>query len=91
MKLILLIALASIIALADCFAADQSICNPGTEISYFPNGAVRSCLLRDFYPIDGITCNHLERITFHGNGKLQSCVSSDEVLVGNVPCADTAG
>jgi hypothetical protein len=87
MKLILLLALCSIMAVSVCFGADLSICNPGSEITYFPDGALRSCRLSDFYRTGGITCNHYEIISFYRNGALDSCVTTEDVTYGPVSCA----
>lgn len=68
-------------------AVDASICNDGSSISYYPNGQLKSCLLRDMFFIGGIKCNHLAPIEFYELGMLRSCVSADFFIYeGTIKC-----
>lgn len=57
--------------------ADASICNPGTDIVLYPNGQLKSCILRDFFTINGVVCNHFAIAEFYQTGQLRSCVNRD--------------
>lgn len=87
MKLvIMLLSLLLATEIQTCLAADQTICNPGSTISYYPNGQLKSCPLKDIFPIAGVTCNVFAQITFFELGMLRSCVTRDFFNYDGITC-----
>jgi len=65
---------------------DPSICNPGTEISYYSSGRLKSCALGDDYEIFGVNCNQHSVINLYETGTLQSCVNRDYFKYDQITC-----
>ena len=79
----------SIIFITDvgtCLGIDQSICNPGSEISYHPNGQLKTCILKDNFAINGVNCKQYATIDLYNTGMLKSCVTSDYFNYDVITC-----
>lgn len=68
------------------FAADQTICNTGTNVVLHNNGSLKSCQLKDNYDVNNITCKNGGTVSFYSNGKLESCVLYAEVTISKSKC-----
>ncbi len=74
----------------EAFAADQSICNPGSKVELYPNGSLMSCLLKDEFPSNGIKCKEFQPIRFYPDGQLQSCNLAAAATVDGQECEEFA-
>src|SRR5690349_10961750 len=72
----------------NCFGVDQSICNDGATIDYYPNGQLRTCPLKDDYQINGLVCAQYSPITFYPQGALLSCTSNGSFVYRGITCND---
>ncbi len=72
------------------FAADQSICDPNTNVVLYNNGSLESCQLKDNFDINNITCKKGAIIRFYENGKLESCVLYAETTLSDTRCKPDA-
>ena len=89
MKLcVLILSLLLIFEVAPSPGADASICNPGTNVIYYPNGQLKSCPLRDIFLLSGVTCNVLAVAEFYELGMLKSCVTRDFFLYEGIVCSE---
>ena len=68
------------------YAADQSICNSGTNVVLHNNGSLKTCQLKDDYDANNIRCKNGGSVSFYSNGKLESCVLSAEVTIAESKC-----
>jgi hypothetical protein len=78
--------LASMIVAINVSAADQSICNPGTNVLLNDDGSLRACQLKDDYDVNNIQCKNDGQIVFYNNGNLESCVLSASITIGKNDC-----
>lgn len=83
------IVMLSIICIAGagtCLAVDKSICNPGSEITYYSKGQLQSCSLENDFAINGVNCKQSEMINLYENGMLKSCATRTYFKYGNITC-----
>ena len=80
------LALISILAGFNVYAADQSICNPGANVVLHNNGLLKSCQLKDDYDANNIRCKNGGSVSFYSNGKLESCILSAEATIAESKC-----
>ena len=78
--------LASVLVSFNVYAANQSICNPGTNVVLHDDGSLKSCQLKDNYDLNNITCKNDSTISFYSNGELESCVLYTDVTISNSNC-----
>jgi hypothetical protein len=83
---IFILSLLTVIYVQTCLAADQTICNPGSDIYFYPNGILKSCELKDFFTANGVKCSQYSQIHFHEVGMLRRCVSSDFFVYNGISC-----
>jgi hypothetical protein len=69
-----------------CLGADASICNPGSTISYYPNGELKSCALKDTTVIGGVKCNMYAQVYFYELGMLKGCTTRDFYSYEGITC-----
>jgi hypothetical protein len=75
-----IITMLSIILIASagtCLGIDKSICVPGSEITFYPKGQLKTCTLRDNFAINRVTCKQYEPISVSETGMLKSCITSE--------------
>lgn len=63
-SLSLAIILIFILVIFNVYAADQSICNSGSNVVLHDNGSLKSCQLKDDYDANNVTCNNAGPISF---------------------------
>ena len=82
----LALTLALVLADFNVYAADQSICNSGTDVVLHNNGSLKSCQLKDDYDANNIRCKNGGSVSFYKpdglisfyiDGKLKSCMKQD--------------
>lgn len=65
---------------------NQSICQPGSKIVFYPGGALKSCVLEDFFRVDGIECIKQSHISFYEDGQIEMCILSRETTIDGQKC-----
>lgn len=50
--------LALVLLSFNAYAADQSMCDPDSNVVLFSNGFIQSCQLRDNFDVHDITCKN---------------------------------
>jgi len=71
-------------------AVTQAICQPGSNIVYYPNGSLKSCVLEDYFRADGIECNKQSQISFYEDGLIETCILSKETTIHGQKCRQLA-
>lgn len=72
---------------AQAVAEGTGLCNPGSTVTLYPSGHLKSCrALRDYYSANGIRCNKLGPVGFFDSGKLRNCVLADRATVSGHAC-----
>jgi hypothetical protein len=69
-----------------CAEIDPSICNPGSQYSFYLDGRLKSCPLKDDFEINGVNCNQYSVISFYENGAFKSCVDRDYFKYNEITC-----
>jgi hypothetical protein len=67
-------------------AADQSICNSGSNVLLHNNGSVKACQLETDYVANNIRCKSDSPVSFYNNGNLESCVLATEATIADNKC-----
>jgi hypothetical protein len=80
------LALTLVLASFNVYAADQSICNPGSNVVLHNNGSLKACKLKNDCDANNIRCKNDGPVSFYNNGKLESCVLSTEATIGENKC-----
>jgi len=72
------------------FAVDPSICGPNADITFHPNGKLKSCSnTNQNYVQDTLTCNASSQVSFFSSGLVSECTLSGTFTAGNVTCGDS--
>jgi hypothetical protein len=82
------LALISVLIGFNVYAADPSICNPGSDIVLHSNGSLKSCQLKYEYDVNNFHCKSDYPVNFYSNGKLESCVLSAAATIAGKNCAE---
>lgn len=80
------LALTLVLVSFNVYAADQSICNPGSKVVLHNNGSLKACQLNHDYDANNIQCKNDGYVSFYNNGKLESCVLSREATIAGNKC-----
>ncbi len=80
--------LISILSAFNVYAADQSICHAGANVSLYDNGVLKSCQLENDYNTYDITCKGASTISFFNNGNLESCVLARPATIDGTKCKE---
>jgi hypothetical protein len=75
-----------LLAAFHAYAADQSICQSGTNVVLHSNGSVKACQLKDTYDANGIRCKGESPATFYDNGQLESCSLYIQATIAGNKC-----
>lgn len=76
----LIITMLSIILITNagpCLGIDKSICVPGSEITFYPKGQLKTCSLKDIFTINRVTCKQYEPISVYETGTLKNCITNE--------------
>lgn len=71
-----------------CLAIDQSICKPGSENSFHPNGKLKTCILEEDAVINDVHCTQYEPVTLYQSERLESCVLSEYFNYNAITCKE---
>jgi hypothetical protein len=82
------LALVSIVAGSNVYAADQSICHSGANVLLHDNGSLKGCQLKNDYDANGIQCKSNGPVSFYNNGNLESCVLAKAATVDMNACKE---
>jgi hypothetical protein len=83
------LALVSVLAGFNVYAADQSICHAGTNVLLYDNGSLKACQLENNYDANNIQCKSNSLVSFYDNGNLESCVLSKPAAIDmNTSCKE---
>jgi hypothetical protein len=85
--IVLVVIIFSMLVTPYAFAIDQLICNSASKITLYPNGTLRSCMLKDPYEAYDIKCK-VGPISFYEDGTLEECMLADKATVGGVTCSE---
>jgi hypothetical protein len=80
------LAVTLVLASFNVCSADQSICNPGSNVVFHNNGSLKACQLKNDYYANNIRCKNDGPASFYNNGNLESCVLSTEATIGENKC-----
>jgi hypothetical protein len=72
------------------YAIDQSICDSGSKVAFYPNGSLRTCVLKDSFRSDGIKCTEHRAIHFYNDGRLETCELAESTTVSGQKCKEFA-
>jgi len=73
------------------FAVDPSICGPNADISFHPNGNLKSCSnTNQDYVQDSLTCNASSEVKFFVGGQVSECTAKGSYTAGNITCGESA-
>jgi hypothetical protein len=84
----LLLGLASVFVGLNVSAADQSICQPGTNVTLYADGMVKACQLQKEYDANSIKCKSNSPISFYSKGDLESCVLATAATIDATKCKE---
>jgi hypothetical protein len=77
-----------LLAVIQAYAIDQSICDAGSNVTLYPNGSLRSCILKDSFRSGGIKCREHRPIRFYNDGRLETCDLVDSTTVSGQKCKE---
>ena len=83
-------ALPSVFAGFTVSAADQSICQPGTNVTLYADGVVKACQLQKEYDANSIKCKNNSPVSFYSNGNLESCVLATAATIDTTKCKENS-
>ena len=82
------LALTLVLVSFNVYAADQSICNPGSNVALYNNGSLKACQLKNDYDANNIRCQNNGTVSFYNNGNLESCMLSTAAAIGDNKCKE---
>jgi antitoxin component YwqK of YwqJK toxin-antitoxin module len=82
------LALVSVLAGFNAYAADQSICHAGANVLLYDNGSLKACQLEKNYDTNNIQCKSNNPVSFYDNGNLESCVLSKPAAIDMNTCKE---
>jgi hypothetical protein len=77
-----------LLAVIQAYAIDQSICDSGSNVVLYPNGSLRTCVLKDFFRSDDIKCSEHRAIHFYNDGRLETCDLAESTTVSGQKCKE---
>lgn len=69
-------------------AIDKSICASDKTEEHYPDGSLKSCVLKDTFSLNGIKCKSQSQISFYENGQLETCVLAEPAEVSGQECKE---
>ena len=69
-------------------AMDKSICASEKIEEHYPDGSLRSCVLKDTFRSNGIKCNSQSQISFYENGQIETCILAEPVKISGQECKE---
>ena len=66
--IIIILGIICITDVGTCSGIDQSICNPGSANTFYPNGQLKACTLKENLSVNGVTCKQYETINLYETG-----------------------
>ncbi len=70
-------------------AIDQSICHSGANVVLYPNGSLKSCVLKDSFRVNEIKCNSQSPVSFYDNGRIETCVLAEPAKISGQECRES--
>ena len=87
-KIIFVVLILIVFARIEANAIDQSICSSGSDVVFYPNGSLKSCVLKDFFSSKEIKCNGHGPASFYDNGQLEGCVLAEPATINDQKCKE---
>jgi hypothetical protein len=78
-----------LLAVIQADAIDQSICDSGSNVVLYPNGSLKSCVLKDSFRSDGIKCSAHQAVHFYNDGRLETCRLAESATVSGQKCKES--
>jgi hypothetical protein len=69
-------------------AIEQSICSSEANEILYPNGSLKSCVLKDTYRSNDIKCKSQSSASFYENGQLDTCVLAETSTISGQKCKE---
>ncbi len=69
-------------------AIDQSICASGANVVLYPNGAIKSCALKEPFRSNEFTCKSQSLISFYDNGQIEMCLLAEPATISGQKCQE---
>ena len=87
-KIIFVVLILIVFGVIEANATDQSICTSGSDVVLYPNGSLKSCILKDTFSSTEIKCKSLHPVIFYDNGQLADCVLAESASIGDQKCKE---
>jgi len=87
-KIIFVVMILTVFGAIEANALDQSICSSGADVVLYPNGSLKSCVLKDSFSSTGIKCKSQGQVSFYDNGQLEECVLAEPATIGDQKCKE---
>jgi len=88
LKIIFGVLILIIFGVVEANASDQSICASDRTEEHYPDGSLKSCVLKDTFSANGIKCNSKSQISFYENGRIETCVLAETAKVSGEECKE---
>ncbi len=89
-KVVFGVSILILLAVIQAYAVDQSICDSGSNVVLYPNGSLRTCVLKDSFRSEGIKCTEHRAIRFYNDGRLETCDLAESTTVSGQKCKEFA-
>lgn len=77
-----------IFAAIEANAGEQSLCAAGSTEVLYPNGSLKSCVLKNPLRTNEIICKSQSPASFYDNGQLDTCVLAEPAKVSGQGCKE---
>jgi hypothetical protein len=88
-KMIFGVLILIVFGVVEANALDQSICSSGASVELYPNGSLKTCVLKDPFRSNDIECKSKSPVSFYDNGQLDTCVLAVSATIGNQKCKES--
>lgn len=90
LKIIFAILMLMMFGAVEATAIDKSICAAGAKEVHYPDGSLKSCVLKDLFRLNDIKCSSQSVVSFYENGQLETCILAEPVSISDQKCKEFA-
>lgn len=87
-KIIFGVLILIVFSVIEANALDQSICSSGKSVEFYPNGSLKTCILKDSFHSNDITCKSENTVSFYDDGRLDTCVLAEPATIMGQKCKE---
>ncbi|MBA4374287.1 MAG: hypothetical protein C0402_15660 [Thermodesulfovibrio sp.] len=87
-KIIFVVLILMTFGVIEAKAVEQSICTSGAKEELYPNGSLKSCVLKDIFRSNDIKCIGQNPVSFYDNGRLETCVLAEQATISGQKCKE---